>query len=150
MDKYDKELYPKYKKWCDEYFFIKHRGETRGVGGIFFDDFDSKPADDILKIVESCFDAFIPAYIPIVAKRKDTPYTKEQKEWQQIRRGRYVEFNLVLDRGTQFGLQTPGSRVESILMSLPATASWAYDHHPEPGSEEDRLLQILKKPIDWV
>ncbi|KAK6891649.1 Oxygen-dependent coproporphyrinogen-III oxidase [Candida tropicalis] len=150
LDKYDKELYPKYKKWCDEYFFIKHRGETRGVGGIFFDDFDSKPADDILKIVESCFDAFIPAYIPIVAKRKDTPYTKEQKEWQQIRRGRYVEFNLVLDRGTQFGLQTPGSRVESILMSLPATASWAYDHHPEPGSEEDRLLQILKKPIDWV
>ena len=97
-----------------------------------------------MKIVESCFDAFIPAYAPIVAKRKDTSYTPEQKNWQQIRRGRYVEFNLVLDRGTQFGLQTPGSRVESILMSLPATASWVYDHHPEPGSEEDKLLQILK------
>lgn len=150
LDKYDTDLYPTYKKWCDEYFYIKHRGETRGVGGIFFDDFDSKPADEILHIIELCFDAFLPAYIPLVEKRMNTPFTEEQKQWQQIRRGRYVEFNLVLDRGTQFGLQTPGSRVESILMSLPATASWVYDHHPEPGLEEDRLLQVLKAPVDWV
>lgn len=150
LDKYDKELYPKYKKWCDEYFFIKHRNETRGIGGIFFDDLDSKPADDILRIIESSFDAFLAAYVPIVEKRKDTPYTPEQKQWQQIRRGRYVEFNLVLDRGTQFGLQTPGSRVESILMSLPATASWVYDHHPEAGSEEEKLIKVLQNPVEWV
>lgn len=150
LDKHDTELYPKYKKWCDEYFFIKHRNESRGIGGIFFDDFDTKPADEILKIVESCFDAFLPSYLPAVIKRKDLPYTDEQKQWQQIRRGRYVEFNLVLDRGTQFGLQTPGSRVESILMSLPATASWVYDHHPEEGTEEDKLVKILQNPIEWV
>ncbi|CAG89452.1 DEHA2F16456p [Debaryomyces hansenii CBS767] len=150
LDKYDDTLYPKYKKWCDEYFYIKHRQETRGVGGIFFDDFDDRPADDILYIIESCFDAFLPSYIPSVLKRMNTPFTDEQKQWQQIRRGRYVEFNLVLDRGTQFGLQTPGSRVESILMSLPATASWVYDHHPEEGSEEDKLVKVLQNPIDWV
>lgn len=150
LDKFDTSLYPKYKKWCDEYFFIKHRGETRGVGGIFFDDFDDRPADDILYIIESCFDAFIPSYIPLVKKHKDDTYTPEQKHWQQIRRGRYVEFNLVLDRGTQFGLQTPGSRVESILMSLPATASWEYDHQPEEGSEEAKLLEVVRNPKDWV
>ncbi|WPK26665.1 hypothetical protein PUMCH_004024 [Australozyma saopauloensis] len=150
LDKFDPELYPKWKKWCDEYFLIKHRNETRGIGGIFFDDFDTKDPNEILKIVESCFDAFIPAYVPLVVKHKDQEFTPEQKNWQQIRRGRYVEFNLVLDRGTQFGLLTPGSRVESILMSLPATASWAYDHHPEPGSEEDKLVQVLKNPVDWI
>ncbi|KAM9907984.1 hypothetical protein OXX80_007420 [Metschnikowia pulcherrima] len=150
LDKHDTSLYPKWKKWCDEYFFIKHRNETRGIGGIFFDDFDEKDPNEILQIVESCFDAFIPAYIPIVAQHKDDAFTPEQKNWQQIRRGRYVEFNLVLDRGTQFGLQTPGSRVESILMSLPATASWVYDHHPEPGSEEEKILKVLKQPVDWV
>jgi coproporphyrinogen III oxidase len=150
LDKFDPDLYPKYKKWCDEYFYIKHRNETRGIGGIFFDDFDNKPADEILRIVEGCFDAFLPSYIPAVVKRKDLPYTPEQKNWQQIRRGRYVEFNLVLDRGTQFGLQTPGSRIESILMSLPATASWVYDHHPQPDSEEERLEKILKLPIEWA
>ncbi|CAH2350427.1 oxygen-dependent coproporphyrinogen-III oxidase [[Candida] railenensis] len=150
LDKYDLELYPKYKKWCDEYFHIKHRNETRGIGGIFFDDFDSKPADEILKMVETLFDVILPAYVPAILKRKDLPYTEEEKQWQQIRRGRYVEFNLVLDRGTQFGLQTPGSRVESILMSLPATASWAYDHHPAEGTEEDKLLKILANPVEWV
>lgn len=150
LDKYDVELYPKWKKWCDEYFFIKHRNETRGIGGIFFDDFDTKSADEILHIVESCFDAFLPSYVPLVEAHKDQAFTPEQKNWQQIRRGRYVEFNLVLDRGTQFGLQTPGSRVESILMSLPATASWAYDHHPEKGSEEEKLLKVLQSPVDWV
>lgn len=150
LDKYDKELYPKYKKWCDEYFYIKHRGETRGVGGIFFDDLDSMPADKLLHLIESCFDAFVPAYVPLVAKHKDDRFTDSQKQWQQIRRGRYVEFNLVLDRGTQFGLSTPGLRVESILMSLPATASWLYDHHPEEGSDEARLLEVLRTPRDWV
>ncbi|PVH15409.1 uncharacterized protein CXQ87_003249 [Candidozyma duobushaemuli] len=149
LDKYDTALYPKWKKWCDEYFYIKHRNETRGVGGIFFDDFDDKPADEILRIVESCFDAFLPSYVPLVEKRMHQDFTAEQKKWQQIRRGRYVEFNLVLDRGTQFGLQTPGSRVESILMSLPATASWVYDHHPEEGTEEARLVKVLQNPVEW-
>nr|WCU24480.1 hypothetical protein CLUG_04597 [Clavispora lusitaniae] len=150
LDKYDTKLYPEWKKWCDNYFYIQHRNETRGVGGIFFDDFDSKSPDEILHIVEACFDAFLPSYIPLVEKRKDQEFTEEQKKWQQIRRGRYVEFNLVLDRGTKFGLQTPGSRIESILMSLPYTASWYYDHHPEEGSEEDKLLKVLQNPVDWV
>lgn len=150
LDKYDTTLYPEYKKWCDEYFFIKHRNESRGIGGIFFDDFDTKSPDEILYIVESCFDAFLPCYLPIIERRKDIPYTKEQSKWQLIRRGRYVEFNLVLDRGTQFGLLTPGSRVESILMTLPTNASWVYDHHPEKGSEEEKLVQVLQNPIEWV
>lgn len=150
LDLYDVELYPKYKKWCDEYFYIKHREESRGIGGIFFDDFDFKPADEILHIVDSCFLAFFLSYIPIVNKRINTPFTDQQKNWQQVRRGRYVEFNLVIDRGTQFGLQTPGARIESILLSLPMTASWLYQHHPEPGSEEDKLIQVLKNPKDWA
>lgn len=150
LDKYDELLYPAWKKWCDKYFYINHREETRGVGGIFFDDFDAKSPDEILHIVESCFDAFLPAYVPLVAKHMNQEFTPEQKHWQQIRRGRYVEFNLVLDRGTKFGLLTPGSRVESILMSLPATASWEYDHHPEPGSDEEKLIKVLQNPVDWV
>ncbi|KAH3674180.1 hypothetical protein WICMUC_003422 [Wickerhamomyces mucosus] len=150
LDKHDKSLYPKYKKWCDEYFLIKHRNETRGIGGIFFDDFDDRDPNEILSIVENCFDAFLPSYVPTIVKRKDQPFTEEEKNWQQLRRGRYVEFNLVLDRGTQFGLQTPGSRVESILMSLPSTASWAYNHQPEEGSREAALLKVLKNPVDWV
>lgn len=150
LDKHDTALYPKYKKWCDEYFYIKHRNETRGIGGIFFDDFDDRDPEEILKIVEDCFDAFLPSYVPTIAKRKDQPFTQEEKYWQQLRRGRYVEFNLVLDRGTQFGLQTPGSRVESILMSLPATAGWKYDHHPEKGSREEQLLEVLQNPREWT
>lgn len=150
LDKYDAELYPRWKKWCDEYFYIKHREETRGIGGIFFDDYDEKSPDEILRIVESCFDAFLPSYVPLVVKRRDQEFTDAQKQWQQVRRGRYVEFNLVYDRGTQFGLQTPGSRVESILMSLPQTATWLYDHHPEEGTEEARLEKVLKSPIEWV
>ncbi|QLQ80441.1 hypothetical protein HG537_0D04410 [Torulaspora globosa] len=150
LDKHDKSLYPRFKKWCDEYFYITHRGETRGIGGIFFDDYDEKDPQEILKMVEDCFDAFLPSYLPIIAKRKDTPYTPEQKKWQAIRRGRYVEFNLIYDRGTQFGLRTPGSRVESILMSLPEYASWLYDHHPEPGSEEEKLIKVTTKPREWV
>ncbi len=149
-DKHDSSYYPKFKKWCDEYFFIKHRGESRGIGGIFFDDLDDKSPEELLSFVNDCFDAFLPSYLPIVQRRKDLPFTEDQKKWQQIRRGRYVEFNLVLDRGTQFGLMTPGSRVESILMSLPVTASWYYDHHPEAGSKEDNLLQVVKNPRQWV
>ena len=150
LDKHDKNLYPKFKKWCDDYFYIAHREEMRGIGGIFFDDFDDRPATDILKIVEDCFDAFIPSYIPIVARRKDTPYTPEQKKWQAIRRGRYVEFNLIYDRGTQFGLRTPGSRIESILMSLPEHASWLYNHHPEQGTPEAKLLEATHHPKNWA
>ncbi|ANZ76471.1 BA75_03564T0 [Komagataella pastoris] len=150
LDKHDATLYPRFKKWCDEYFLIKHRNETRGIGGIFFDDFDEFDAERSLKLVEDCFNAFLESYPPITRRRMDTPSTDAEKNWQQIRRGRYVEFNLVLDRGTQFGLRTPGSRVESILMSLPRTAGWVYDHHPEPGSKEEELLQVLQNPIEWV
>ncbi|ODV61395.1 coproporphyrinogen oxidase [Ascoidea rubescens DSM 1968] len=150
LDKYDIHLYPKFKKWCDEYFFIKHRGESRGIGGIFFDDYDNNDPEIILKMVESCFDAFLSSYLPIIEKRKDLPFTEDEKKWQLIRRGRYVEFNLVFDRGTQFGLQTPGSRIESILISLPCHASWYYDHHPEPGSREEELIEVLRNPVDWV
>lgn len=150
LDKYDTELYPRYKKWCDEYFFIKHRGELRGVGGIFFDDFDSKPAEEIFLIVQLCFDAYLPLYVPIMLRRMLLPFTEAEKQWQQVRRGRYVEFNLVYDRGTQFGLNTPGSRVELILMSLPLTAGWLYDHHPEPGSREAELEAVVKTPREWA
>lgn len=150
LDKYDTALYPEWKKWCDKYFWIPHRNENRGIGGIFFDDFDSKEPNEILKIVESSFDAWIHSYTTIVKRRKDLPFTEEQKQWQYIRRGRYVEFNLVYDRGTKFGLQTPGSRIESILMSLPANVSWVYNHSPKEGSEEDKLQKIFKQPIDWV
>ncbi|KAG7884307.1 hypothetical protein KL938_002179 [Ogataea parapolymorpha] len=149
LDKFRPDLYPRFKKWCDEYFFIPHRNETRGIGGIFFDDFDELPPQQCLEMVESCFNAFLPAYLPLVERRKDTPYTEVQKEWQQIRRGRYVEFNLVYDRGTKFGLQTPGSRTESILVSLPLTAKWMYDHQA-PGPEEQRLLEVVQKPVEWL
>ncbi|CDR37601.1 CYFA0S01e13058g1_1 [Cyberlindnera fabianii] len=151
LDETDVEFYPKFKKWCDEYFYIKHRGETRGIGGIFFDDLDDRDPEVLLKMIERCFDAFLPSYVPTIQKRKDQEFTEEEKNWQQLRRGRYVEFNLVLDRGTQFGLQTPGSRVESILMSLPMTAGWKYNHTPEEGSREAELLEVLKNPREsWV
>jgi coproporphyrinogen III oxidase len=151
-DKHDKAYYPRFKKWCDEYFNNKHRGESRGVGGIFFDDLDEteKDQEQLFSFVKDCLATFLPSYLPIIQKRKDMPYTEHEKNWQQIRRGRYVEFNLVHDRGTSFGLNTPGSRVESILMSLPLSARWQYMHQPEPGSKEDRLLNVLKKPIQWV
>ncbi|OLL24162.1 Oxygen-dependent coproporphyrinogen-III oxidase, mitochondrial, partial [Neolecta irregularis DAH-3] len=127
-DKHNKRYYPDFKKWCDKYFFISHRGESRGIGGIFFDDLDDKDQNELFEFVKDAANAFLPSYIPILLKRKDAPFTPEEKDFQQIRRGRYVEFNLVLDRGTQFGLQTPGSRTESILMSLPLTAKWEYMH----------------------
>lgn len=151
-DKHDKSYYPRFKKWCDEYFNNKHRGESRGIGGIFFDDLDEteKDQEQLFSFVQDCLSAFLPSYIPIINRRKDMPFTDAMKQWQQLRRGRYVEFNLVHDRGTSFGLNTPGSRVESILMSLPLTARWQYMHAPEKSSREERLLDVLKKPKEWV
>lgn len=151
-DAHDKDYYTRFKKWCDDYFHVKHRSETRGVGGIFFDDLDEteKDAESLFAFVQTCLGAFLPSYIPIIQKRKDMPYTEKEKNWQQLRRGRYVEFNLVHDRGTAFGLNTPGARVESILMSLPLTARWQYQHEPEKGGREERLLRVLREPVDWV
>lgn len=147
-DKHDSGYYPKFKKWCDTYFFIPHRNETRGVGGIFFDDVESNDAS--FQFVKDCGQAFIDSYIPILERRINQPYTSEMKEWQQIRRGRYVEFNLVYDRGTKFGLATPGARIESILMSLPLTARWEYQNLVKDGSRESELLQVLKTPKEWA
>lgn len=148
-DHHDSGYYPKYKKWCDDYFRIPHRGECRGIGGIFFDDLNAGDRQHLFAFVSDCASAIAPAYVPIVERRQDLSSTEEQKRWQQLRRGRYVEFNLIYDRGTKFGLQTAG-RIESILMSLPLTARWEYDHHPVAGSDEERLLKILQNPRDWV
>lgn len=136
------------KKWCDEYFYLKHRNETRGVGGIFFDYFDKEP-EATFDFVRDAGDHFIESYLPIVRKRMETPATDEERSFQLYRRGRYVEFNLIYDRGTVFGLKT-GGRIESILMSLPLTAQWRYDWHPEPGSREAELYDVITKPRDWV
>lgn len=151
-DKHNKEYYPKFKKWCDEYFYNKHRNESRGIGGIFFDDLDETVSDkeNTFAFIQDSLKSFVPTYVPIVNKRKDMPFTETEKEWQQIRRGKYVEFNLVHDRGTSFGLNTPGARVESILMSMPLTASWRYMHEPVPGSREARLVEVLQNPREWV
>mmetsp|Transcript_15403 Transcript_15403/g.19308 ORF Transcript_15403/g.19308 Transcript_15403/m.19308 type:complete len:390 (-) Transcript_15403:464-1633(-) len=148
-DKHDPKYYEEFKKWADDYFVIKHRGETRGVGGIFFDDQNNKDPEQHLAFAKDCLDAVVPAYVPIVEKNKDKEFTQEQREWQQMRRGRYVEFNLVYDRGTVFGLKT-GGRIESILMSLPETARWEYDHNPAPGTPEAEALDVFKNPCDWV
>lgn len=149
-DPHDTEYYPRFKKWCDEYFFLRHRGETRGVGGIFFDDVIGSSPETAFSFVKSCANAILPAYVPIVQKQKDAPYGYREREWQLLRRGRYVEFNLVYDRGTKFGLYTPGARIESILMSLPVVSKWKYCHTPDKGSPEDRLWQVLKEPKEWV
>mmetsp|Transcript_7306 Transcript_7306/g.18780 ORF Transcript_7306/g.18780 Transcript_7306/m.18780 type:complete len:393 (-) Transcript_7306:866-2044(-) len=148
-DKHDPAYYAKFKQWCDEYFVIKHRGETRGLGGIFFDDLNDKDADTIFEFSKECMESVVASYVPIVERHMDDAFTQEQKEWQQIRRGRYVEFNLVYDRGTTFGLKT-GGRIESILMSLPMTARWEYDHEPEEGTEEAKLLQYTRNSATWV
>ncbi|CAN4087117.1 unnamed protein product [Withania somnifera] len=148
-DKFDASFYPRFKKWCDDYFYIKHRGERRGLGGIFFDDLNDYDHEMLLSFSTECANSVIPAYIPIVEKRKDTPFTDEHKAWQQLRRGRYVEFNLVYDRGTTFGLKT-GGRIESILVSLPLTARWEYDHQPVEGSEEWKLLDACINPKEWI
>jgi len=148
-DKHDDEFYPKFKKWADEYFAIKHRGETRGLGGIFFDDLNDREPDTIFAFSKECLDSVVPSYLPLVAKHKDDDFTQKQREWQQMRRGRYVEFNLVYDRGTVFGLKT-GGRIESILMSLPETARWEYNHKVTPGSPEAEILDAFKTPRDWA
>ena len=149
-DQHGPELYEKYKKWCDDYFYIKIRDERRGVGGIFFDDVEEPSPEEALAFVSSCAHAVVPSYIPIIAKNKHKLFTTQEKQWQQLRRGRYVEFNLVYDRGTKFGFQTPGARIESILMSLPLTARWEYMHLPQLGSKELELVDILKQPKDWI
>jgi len=147
-DKHDPEYYGKFKKWADDYFSIKHRGETRGLGGIFFDDQNDKDPDTIFAFSKECLDSVVPAYVPLVAKHKDDDFTPKQKEWQQMRRGRYVEFNLVYDRGTVFGLKT-GGRIESILMSLPETARWEYNHQVTPGTPEADIMDAFKNPREW-
>ena len=151
-DKHNPEFYPNYKKKCDEYFWNAHRNEARGIGGLFFDylkETKTMKMEDWYNFVTEVGNSFLQAYVPIVERRKDLPYTDAQRIWQEIRRGRYVEFNLVHDKGTLFGLKTNG-RIESILMSLPPHVQWVYDHHPEAGSEEEKLLKILAKPVDWV
>ena len=151
-DKHNPEFYPNYKKKCDEYFWNAHRFEARGIGGLFFDYLkatEQMSMEDWFNFVSEVGNSFLQAYVPIVEKRKDLPYTDAQRTWQEIRRGRYVEFNLVHDKGTLFGLKTNG-RIESILMSLPPHVQWVYDHHPEPGSEEEKLLKVLAKPVDWL
>ncbi|XP_069035369.1 oxygen-dependent coproporphyrinogen-III oxidase, mitochondrial-like isoform X1 [Lepisosteus oculatus] len=149
-DKHNSKHYPDFKKWCDEYFFIKHRGETRGIGGIFFDDLDSPSQEEVFAFVRSCAKTVVPCYLPIVRKHLGDTFTPEEKGWQQVRRGRYVEFNLVYDRGVKFGLATPGSRIESILMSLPLTARWEYMHEPRKGTREAEMLDVLRNPKNWV
>jgi coproporphyrinogen III oxidase len=139
--------YARFKKWCDDYFYLAHRREPRGVGGIFFDYLEGD-LEKLFAFVQDAGDSFLHAYLPIVLRRKDEPYTERQRAWQEFRRGRYVEFNLIYDRGTLFGLKT-GGRTESILMSLPPVARWHYDYQPEPGSREAELYEYLQ-PRDWA
>ena len=146
-DRHDRAYYPRFKRWCDEYFFIKHRDEARGVGGIFFDYLTEDP-DATLAFAVDVGRSFLPVYLPILEKRRDTPYTDGNREFQLYRRGRYVEFNLVYDRGTLFGLET-GGRIESILMSLPPLTAWTYNWQPEAGSREAEIYAMLK-PRDWA
>jgi len=146
---FGEDLHPRFKTWCDDYFFLKHRNEPRGVGGLFFDDFNALGFESSFALLRSVGNAFIPAYQPIVARRKATPHGERERRFQLYRRGRYVEFNLVWDRGTLFGLQS-GGRTESILMSLPPLVRWDYDWTPEPGSPEARLYDVFLKPRDWA
>jgi len=146
---FGEDVYPKFKKWCDDYFYLKHRDEARGVGGLFFDDYQEGGFDNAFAFMRAVGDSYINAYRPIVARRKDTPFGEQQREFQLYRRGRYVEFNLVYDRGTIFGLQSNG-RTESILMSLPPLVRWEYDYQPKPGSEEAKLYSDFLPARDWV
>jgi coproporphyrinogen III oxidase len=148
-DPFGADLYQRYKDWCDSYFYLKHRQETRGVGGLFFDDVNKSGFDQSFAFVRAVAGSFLPAYTPIVQKRKKHPYGERQRDFQLYRRGRYVEFNLLYDRGTLFGLQS-GGRTESILMSLPPRVRWAYNWQPEPGSAEAALYRDYLRPRDWL
>ena len=148
-DPFGEELYPRYKEWCDDYFYLKHRDETRGVGGLFFDDLNEPGFEKSFAFLRSVGDNFLTAYKPIVARRKDHPYGDRQRDFQLYRRGRYVEFNLIYDRGTLFGLQS-GGRTESILMSLPPQVRWQYAWEPEAGSPEEELYRDYLQPHDWL
>ncbi|KAG5511865.1 hypothetical protein GH5_08179 [Leishmania sp. Ghana 2012 LV757] len=143
------DVYARFKAWCDEYFFIPYRNEARGIGGLFFDDLNEWPFEKCFEFMQAVGNGYIDAYIPIVSRRKNTPYTEEQVEFQEFRRGRYAEFNLAIDRGTKFGLQC-GGRTESILMSLPPRARWGYNWHPEPGTPEARLTEYFLTKRQWV
>ncbi len=148
-DPFGVNVYPKYKKWCDEYFYLKHRNEPRGVGGLFFDDLNEMGFDQSFEFMRSVGDHYLQAYLPIVQKRKDMPYGERERDFQLYRRGRYVEFNLVYDRGTLFGLQS-GGRTESILMSMPPQVKWRYSWQPESGSAEAELYEKYLCPRDWI
>ena len=148
-DRHSVADYAHFKKWCDDYFYIKHRNERRGLGGIFFDNIKAEDKATCFAFSKDCAESFLPSYLPILERRMNLPFTDDQKAWQQLRRGRYVEFNLVYDRGTTFGLRTNG-RIESILMSLPLTARWEYCHEPSPESEEGKLTKLLQQPRDWL
>ncbi len=149
LEPFGADYYPKFKAWCDRYFQLPHRGEARGIGGLFFDDFAERDFDFSFRLTQAVGDAFLPAYLPIVERRRATPFGAREREFQLYRRGRYVEFNLVHDRGTLFGLQS-GGRTESILMSLPPLAAWRYAWVPEPGSPEEKLYREFLKPRDWA
>lgn len=148
LEPFGGDKYPAYKKWCDEYFYLRHRNETRGVGGLFFDDLNEGGFEQSFALTRAVGDCFLPAYLPVVEKRRDTAYSEKERDFQAYRRGRYVEFNLVFDRGTLFGLQS-GGRTESILLSMPPTATWKYNWHPEPGTREADLAAFLQ-PRPWV
>lgn len=148
-DSFGEDKYPKYKKWCDDYFYMKHRDEQRGIGGLFFDDLNEGTFEECLAFTQSIGDAYTEAICPILERRKDTPFTEKERDFQLYRRGRYVEFNLVYDRGTIFGLQS-GGRTESILMSLPPLVSWEYDRQEKEGTEEAKLYSYYLKPKDWI
>ena len=149
LEPFGPDKYPRFKSWCDDYFFLKHRNEARGIGGIFFDDFSEGGFDNGLALVQAVGDAFLQAYLPIVQRRKNTPHGERERSFQLVRRGRYVEFNLVWDRGTHFGLQS-GGRTESILMSMPPAACWAYQFTPDAGSPEDHLTRKFLVAKDWL
>lgn len=149
LEPHGPELYPRFKTWCDEYFFLKHRNEPRGIGGVFFDDYADGGFDAAFAMMRSVGDAFLPAYMPIVERRQVLPYTERERDFQAYRRGRYVEFNLVFDRGTLFGLQS-GGRTESILMSMPPIVKWRYQWAPEEGTQEARLYSDFLHPRDWA
>jgi coproporphyrinogen III oxidase len=149
LDPFGDELYPRFKKWCDEYFYLKHREEPRGIGGVFFDDFNEFGFEKSFAMTRALGDSFINAYLPIIQRRYQDPFTAEEKAFQEYRRGRYVEYNLIFDRGTIFGLHS-GGRTESILMSMPPVVQWWYNWQPEPGTPEAKLYDYYLKPRDWL